>query len=83
MRLPSYIRVGCVRNKDACCLLLDRLQRMVVVDLVREKLAFCEGNLTDDRIIGLTDGLAHVRRPEYRPVLVEEPLIVSEMIWVD
>jgi len=56
---------------------------MVVVDLFREKLAFCEGNLTDDRIIGLTDGLAHVRRPEYRPVLVEEPLIVSEMIWVD
>jgi len=55
---------------------------MIVVDLFREELAFCESNLTDNRIIGLADGLAHVCRPEYRPVLVEESLVVSEMIGV-
>lgn len=83
LRLQSYVRIGCVRNKDACCLLLDRLQRMVVVDLFREELAFREGNLPDDRIVGLADGLSHVGRSEYGPILVEEALIVSEMIWVD
>ena len=83
LRLRSYVRIGCVRNEYACCLLLDRLQRMIVVDLFREELAFCEGNLTDNRIVGLTDGLAHVCRAEYRSVLVEESLVVSEMVRVN
>ena len=56
---------------------------MIVVDLFREEFALREGNLADDRIIGLADGLAHVRRAEYRPILVEEPLIISEMIGID
>lgn len=82
LRLHSYVRIGCVRNKNACCLLLDRLQRMIVIDLLREELAFREGNLPNDRIVGLADSLAHVRRSKYRPVLVEEALVVSEVIWV-
>jgi len=81
--LPSNIRVGCVRNEHACCILLDGLQRMIVVDLLREELAFCESNLTNERIVGLADCLAHIRRSEDRPILVEEALVVSEMIWVD
>ena len=81
--LQLYIRIGCVRNEDACCLLLDRLQRMIVIDLFREEFAFREGNLANERIVGLADCLAHIRRSEDRPILVEEALVVSEMIWVD
>lgn len=61
VRLQLYVRVGCVRDKDACCLLLDGLQRMIVVDFFREEFAFCEGNLANNRIVGLADGFAHVR----------------------
>ena len=56
---------------------------MIIVDLFREELAFCEGNLANDRIIGLTDSLAHVCGAEYGPILIKEPLVVSEMIWVN
>ena len=56
---------------------------MIVVDLFREELAFCESNLTDDGIVGLADRLAHVRGPKYRTVLVEEPLVVSKVVRID
>lgn len=56
---------------------------MIVVDLFREELALREGNLANDRVIGLADGLAHVCRAENRPVLVEESLVISEMIGID
>jgi hypothetical protein len=56
---------------------------MIIVDLLGKELGLRQSDLTQRRIVGLQNSLAHVGGLEDGAIFVKESLVVAEVVGVD
>jgi predicted metal-dependent RNase len=72
----------CVSEENTSGLLLQRVERMSLVDLFGEEVGFRKYYCSERWIVGMVGCASEVRRLDYRSVLFEESLVVAKVIWV-